>query len=307
MDFYLIHSIKGGCGKTSVALMLASQLAVKDRRVCLLDMDFKGTGLGYLLLGNSNYDGIEQPDDFSFWNECFADPTVDFAERMLVWAEDPQKKARFHIAISDPKQQERDKFIASTSPTDGLAVNTAIFRFKFLEIVKKLEDLGYTDVVLDLPPSFDEYTKGIFQEFFSKDSREGRFLRDNGNRMMLYMVTSYDRAHFRSTIDYLTDYYKRSRHRHRPADVVKVIFNDVSGVAARNTEEELNRLFDSAYSGLLVNSADSLIKVEWKEKLVRQNSILEERAKKENLIELYATEGDPGAGPFVGFDYLIAK
>lgn len=318
MDFYLIHSIKGGCGKTTIALRVASQLAMKGgRKICLLDVDFKGTGLIHLLLDSGPqryaYRGIKKPDDFAYWNQCFSDPTVDFSERMLICVEGEEESgsggARFQIAVSDPQQLERDKFIGNASPTDGLAINVAIFRFRLLEVIKKLKDLKYTDVVLDLPPSFDEYTKGIFQEFFSKDSRDGAFLRKKENRIILYLVTSYDKSHFYSTRDFLTDYIKRPRHRHKQANQVKVVFNDVSNSAGGFSQELIDGLFDNAYSELLLNSADHLIKIGWKQEMAEGCSIFVDKAKDANLIALYAMEKthDAKGDHMVAYDDLIAK
>lgn len=317
MDFYLIHSIKGGCGKTTIALRTASQLAMRDdRKICLLDVDFKGTGLSHLLLGDAYgdaYAGVEEKESFIYWNQCFSDPAVEFAEQMLIDVKDEKNvggsnEARLQIAVSDPKQVERDKFIGSTSPTDGLAVNIGIFRFKLLEVIKKLEDWGYTDVVLDLPPSFDEYTKGIFQEFFSKDSRDGAFLRKLGKRVILYLVTSYDRSHFLSTKDFLVDYAKRPRHRHKPADHLRIIFNDVSNAAKSYAPEDISGLFDSVFSELSLSSTKHLIKFDWKQEMAEQCSIFQDKAKKVNLITLHATDGTHEAdGVSTVYEDLIVK
>ena len=53
MIYNIVDSIKGGCGKTSFSLMLASALynEKKEQPPCLFDMDFQGTSLAYLLFG----------------------------------------------------------------------------------------------------------------------------------------------------------------------------------------------------------------------------------------------------------------
>jgi len=42
-----IHSYKGGTGKTCVAISLAEMLAMKGKRVCLVDLDFHAPNIGF--------------------------------------------------------------------------------------------------------------------------------------------------------------------------------------------------------------------------------------------------------------------
>jgi septum site-determining protein MinD len=42
-----LHSYKGGTGKTFLAIALAQMLAMKGRKVCLLDLDFRAPNIGF--------------------------------------------------------------------------------------------------------------------------------------------------------------------------------------------------------------------------------------------------------------------
>jgi len=44
-----IHSVNGGTGKTTIAVLLAKYAAMEGERVCLIDCDFFGAGLAYSL------------------------------------------------------------------------------------------------------------------------------------------------------------------------------------------------------------------------------------------------------------------
>jgi hypothetical protein len=49
MKIISIHSHKGGCGKTTLALVLAKAHAMAGKKVCLLDLDFLGAGVDYAI------------------------------------------------------------------------------------------------------------------------------------------------------------------------------------------------------------------------------------------------------------------
>lgn len=289
MDFYLVHSIKGGCGKTTLSLSLSAQLAANNYRVCLLDMDFKGTGLGYLLLDDDHHtaicNGISKPDEFTNWNTCFTTPTVDFSSHMLLTAATEKNMDRqfsFDLAISDVRQSERDKFVSGASAANTLAVDIAIFRFKLLEVIETLRNQGYNAVVLDMPPSFDEYTKVIFHEFSSKDSRESDFLRRNHSRIFLYLVTSYDPAHLGASADFLVDHQKRSGHRRRQFDQIRLIFNDVSNAAMQS------HMTDLMAQELRLDRNVPRLEIPWNDKIARACSVFGDSAARPNVMKIFA-------------------
>ena len=45
MQLVSVHSHKGGAGKTALVLMMARHLAEHGKKVCLVDLDFLGTGV----------------------------------------------------------------------------------------------------------------------------------------------------------------------------------------------------------------------------------------------------------------------
>ena len=48
MKTIAIHSHKGGVGKTTVALLVAKQAALLGQKVCVIDLDFIGSGIADL-------------------------------------------------------------------------------------------------------------------------------------------------------------------------------------------------------------------------------------------------------------------
>ena len=72
MKIVSIHSHKGGCGKTTIALFLARELALRGKRTCLLDLDISAPGVESLvnLTSGKKYfneflEGIEPVDELS--------------------------------------------------------------------------------------------------------------------------------------------------------------------------------------------------------------------------------------------------
>ena len=53
----LVHSIKGGCGKTTISLALAKYFQ-KNERTCYLDADIVGYGTSKIFNNGSNLPGL---------------------------------------------------------------------------------------------------------------------------------------------------------------------------------------------------------------------------------------------------------
>ena len=278
MNIYLIHSVKGGCGKTSIALSLAAQLAagtagLEHQKVCLLDMDFKGTGLEDLLFWGtaqkpkSQLDGLKtgvryvQSEDYFFWNECFTNPERTFGEKCITritakefitsidsTSNDSMQNTtkiekrytlnspfNIDVIISSNKQSRKEQFVKRGNSTDGSTVSVDLFRCTFEEVVKWLQDEKYQSLVIDLPPSFDEYANAVYDCFFDVRNKEKL---DKYAVYLLY-VSTLDISHLTATGRCVHNLLYQSRTRYKLSNPPSIILNDPTGIFKLFTERKL--------------------------------------------------------------------
>lgn len=254
MEICLIHSIKGGCGKSTVALTLASQLAAardgKSNKVCLLDMDFKSTGLENLIVNKPNTNGemvskaADRPfvkngdlhiwrgkNDFFYWNECFTDASKAFSHNALTqlrWGTNGQQ-FDLDILFSNPKQAAKNLFVKSYASIDGANVSVGLFQYTFRNILEWLLNEKYDYVIMDLPPSFDDYTSTIYSTLL--DVREG-FVKKRGSvNAYLLLISTFDITHLTSTAEYMRKLLKQDSARRIEFKHIVFILNDITNMA----------------------------------------------------------------------------
>jgi len=205
MEIFLVHSIKGGCGKSSIALSLAGRLAADaggsgETKVCLLDMDFKSTGYEDMLVraptsNPKEFEDLSKPEpdltngimnilrnkSHYYWSTCFFAPDTVISEKCITKFKmhcDKNVVFALDMFIADPNQSSRNRFIKSFTSTDGLNINSGLFQHVFRASLEWLQNVGYTSVIIDLPPSFDDYTSMVFSVLM--DVRDGFIAKKRG-------------------------------------------------------------------------------------------------------------------------------
>lgn len=265
-DIFLVHSIKGGCGKTTVSLTLGAQLAAKyakegsKKSAIILDMDFKSTGMEMLVEKEATSRGYidiktdvgerkemklrtgrgltlmpvpnVQKADFR-WSDCFYDMDKVFNRSCITTVQITNPRSpesedsvaldfRLDLAVASSSQISKEHFVGRETAMDATSVSIDLFRYEFKKILKWITGEGYDAVIIDLPPSFDEYTNCVYHEFFD--------IRNNhSSRIHLIYVTSLDITHLSATGEYLNSMLNDSKTRFRKPENTIVILNDITG------------------------------------------------------------------------------
>ena len=245
MNIHVVHSFKGGCGKTTVALTLAAELGHKNpnnhRKVILLDMDLKGSGLeatlrqgplkdattGRLMWESKQYydpaNGtvkIEESknyitDYFTSWITNHKSVSLDeFIESIQA------PTFTFDIAMANMDQASK-RLLYIGNESGGVELD--FFKHLFRSLLQLLEGRNYTDVVLDMPAGSDEYVEEMNRILFPPH------LERKGNHCYLYYVTTTDTSNLVAAGNYLNYLFFRqnlSMERSLPTCTVLVL-NDV--------------------------------------------------------------------------------
>lgn len=258
MKWYLVHATKGGCGKSTVALLLAGQLCMepkKENKVCLVDMDFRGTSLEKALtkldendklekklkLEGINTHGsisIEYEEASSYYSEYFIKAGVDFHENMITklsWKDGTDNKYKLDIMFCNPNQETKSKFTPNALTNDSTAVWLDYFRGRFHSMQGWLKAKGYDCVILDLPPSFDEYTLCVFERLLHMTDKDAKSDEAVARDVILYPVTTFDKAHVYQTGQYLSRILGEQNPRRKIPESIKIVLNDLHGDICRDS------------------------------------------------------------------------
>ena len=125
-SFYLIDSIKGGCGKTTFAIMLTELLERMQGRTghtVLLDFDFLGTGLINLFLSE------DQLKDFKQNNIYITEKIRDFhtGDQPYIYSK-KVKGIPLYVAFGNPEYMTKHAYRISSKFNYTPVINYGIFR-----------------------------------------------------------------------------------------------------------------------------------------------------------------------------------
>lgn len=222
MRYHVIDSVKGGCGKSTFAIMMAAAINkhCEKEPACLFDMDLQGTSLAYLLFGANWKEKQRTPDGI----DIYLDERIGSCDtkgkcyiKKVVWAkESPDNQedtdpdtgassdAEFYVAVSSPIQRDKDKYKPRSSQNYSPGVSYGRFRYglsKLLTSENLLEEVAekLEHVILDMPPNSDGYSDAVTD--FLLDAK-GRGLTKEDSCNYIIMVTR-DFAHQQATLEWL--------------------------------------------------------------------------------------------------------
>lgn len=269
-NIHIMHSMKGGCGKSACALFKALQLAGKNSdikekraRVLFIDVDFKGSAMQKLLFEeprteDSTYekllqdysdhivkgDGLTHQLTFSSAYDSKKNLNNYLKGEYEVFAEVLNRSFSFNIGnsveegaaygelcnngfidfvFSSSEQREKEWFRGGSK--EALATGVYTYRMSvFLRQALKygtppLQDEGqYSDIVIDMPPGYDEYSDLILRELHKLSDDKKQI------KMHYYSVTTNDVGHMHLTIGNVKSALEKSTN-NEPWDSVNVILN----------------------------------------------------------------------------------
>ena len=245
MDYYIVDSVKGGCGKTTIAMYKAIELANLNpkNKVCYLDMDILGTAVEKFLGITSNPEvGVKyfsdmfenresirsehcvrkllfNKNDFSVNNKSdnIIDPTVNIENCIEVGA-----------VFSSPDENKKNMFKPSISTHYNQHIDYDFFARTLEILFDELKTGKYTHMVIDMPPNSDAYTDSVFKlllDFKKKD------------KVYLYLVSTYDRSHVEANLEWLDKMLKSKDIRWLNFEEIDIIFNDNRNLRRTHSDE----------------------------------------------------------------------
>ncbi|WP_196029665.1 hypothetical protein [Longicatena caecimuris] len=237
-NIHVVHSVKGGCGKSAYSLMLGlfyseikagieyDDAITNKRKVIYIDADFRGSATKSLFYNISN-ENSGKPKYLHYNTKKFTDITG--ATSALILADNDRKycindviKKRkslsdirqtlcfswksstvpsyqvsvLDMVFSNPLKDEKKLFTYHTDQENYNPIDVGIFEASFKKFMKNVLKEKYENIIIDLPPSNDEYSASLFNTLRELKGK---------HKLYLHLIVTGDLAHRFTTLEYLSD------------------------------------------------------------------------------------------------------
>lgn len=260
--YNIIHSTKGGCGKTSFSLMLASALYsyyasnsnennecddIIPAPACVLDMDFQGSSLEYLLLGKNN----KHKEKYKYFTDVLSKYTnnvngyiYNFEHPIKPIVVANSKKIKFDVSFAKLDSQKTFFDVEyNTRFTSNIIKNNWV-RFLSDDAINKADDKTYNNVILDMPPNTDLLSNAILDGLLDR-----RYNKNPKHNVNYFLMQSLDKCHVNATADWFKTFIENGDY-----VLPKNIFVCFSVSCGEFEQEELENIFTESvkmYKGFL--------------------------------------------------------
>lgn len=245
-NIHIVDSVKGGSGKSTFSAKLCYSLLSQDKKACVVDLDLLGTSWDHLY-GNTiqaityekhqkrvylndlvkdyeyykktlyiyklNFEQSESTSTSNSTEKKSKEDTTNSSENEAkkdtindTSKEAETKKSAYLLPaiFANPKQEEKNVYkINDKSHTAD--VSYSFFLNVVLKLLDDLTNLGYTDIILDMPPNSDPYADIVLRECLKTDFKF---------QTTLYMVSSLNTAHIKSTFIWYSNHINSNTSQH---------------------------------------------------------------------------------------------
>lgn len=258
MNYYIVDSVKGGCGKTLLAIREAVKIANElNEKVCFIDLDLLGTSIEEFLkithISELNNHNICYFSDLFYGKKisvdrCIRKLTFNRLDMTLLLSEvedfdledNDFKENHLQIgaAFSSPSENLKKLFKPSVTTNYQHHVDYDFFARKLEKLLNQLKEGGYRHIVIDMPPNSDPYTDSIFNLLLNRNRYNSAKNTGEEHNVELLLVSTFDRSHVRANLEWLNDKISAGDHNWIPFNKVSFLFNDVRGVFAEESNEK---------------------------------------------------------------------
>lgn len=248
MKIHIVDSVKGGSGKSTFSLKLCCALkSQKDTNPCIIDLDLLGTSWKHIYEKCLEYSNYKKGKSLIYLNDLVKDfeyyKNTQFIQKINIISKLNASSDKEHLVINavfcDPNPNAK-KLYRITDNEYIPDISYDVFHDEFMALLNYLNEEGYTDVILDMPPNSDPYSDKVLHTCL-KVNWHLNFIQSTS----LYMVSSINLAHIKSTFDWYSDFMDRAPQRIATQNNFSKIKN---GVAQKDDSEEKKKIFESEKS-----------------------------------------------------------
>jgi cellulose biosynthesis protein BcsQ len=237
-----INSVKGGAGKTTIALSLAYSLMmdlnakyrankkdqlgknseIKEPKVCYIDLDIMGTGAKHIIYGeNYTRDDIKYLNDVKSTNQNF---------REILNNAYIGKKLHIDCILMNADPEEKNKFVKNARLYTS-TVNINLFGSIAKKIINEMILCGLYDfIIIDCAPSYESFARSIY-DYLIKDIKS-RFKEEV--HVYNLFISTLDKAHVMNTISCVYNIINTTEYNSN----IKMVLNDTQNYFQNNEPQE---------------------------------------------------------------------
>lgn len=243
MKIHIVDSVKGGSGKSTFSLKLCCALkSQSDTKPCIIDLDLLGTSWKHICQYCIKDKRYKKGKNLVYLNDLVKDfeyyKNTQFIQKINVKAKlnpTSDKDLVLDVVFCDPSPKAKKAYkITDNEYVPDISYD--VFHDEFMSLLNYMNDEGYTDIILDMPPNSDPYSDKILHTCF-KVNRQFGFVQNAS----LYMVSSINFAHIKSTFDWYLDFMNDSPKRIASLNDFSKIKN---GIAKESDDESKKKQFE---------------------------------------------------------------
>lgn len=242
-QYYVIDSIKGGCGKTTFAIMLTRFLEdfyekekekeKKRKRACLLDVDFLGTGLINIFLSKERQERFK--NDYFYITQKIRNYQSDRKKYIYPCEVDGNELL---VGFGDPDYGRKTGYHLMSEFNHVPVISYGIFRKGVRDILDEdgdgLEtqiDGTVESVILDMSPSVDAFSETVKDSLFDKRNR----VVSAESKVYYFLMLGIDSSHIAATRNYFKSFICSDN---KVPDKIFVVINDPLKMGKAISESE---------------------------------------------------------------------
>ena len=216
LNFHVVNSVKGGCGKTTVSLYLANYLR-KQANHCpvIIDLDICGStwySNNIKYIKDNEYIKDNDKGSITFLNDLFYNFEKNSGKNYLIGLniKDASKDEQLKVVMVDP-----DRLTSMDDETLDIIENT-IFQLVYqlsspqYDADGKLEK-EITDIIFDLPPGYEKHSERMVRHLLM-NLRSPLYKKLDNYEIYLYMVSNLNVAAFEANLNYVYNLFENSQY-----------------------------------------------------------------------------------------------
>lgn len=278
MQIHIIHSVKGGSGKTAYSLFKSISLAHDMDKIMYFDADFKATAIKTLVYGRdygafNSINGERYVEDYEEHEKMIKSPMAGFIFSKNYQANTlndylcgdcnsladilvhggvfgfeekdenteikmpEQLEAKVDFVFSSPEIDKKHWFQHEIGKRNQPPLNNGLFKRKMSALFEQILQFDYKAVVVDMPPSEDEYSKDLLAII-------DELLRKKKVKVYYYAITTNDICHLDAEYEEF-QFILRNRREVGVYEQYTMVYNEIRNAEFEDVEPYKKQLKDS--------------------------------------------------------------
>lgn len=230
INFFIVSSVKGGCGKSSIAF----DLACKKEKSVIIDLDISG----------STWSLFFDLSDQKYITDIHSQFDID--DRLIMTKKVKDNK-EVSLIMNDSSQKSKQHIYDDFKRGNVPEIDHGIFKNNIIKIIEFLIDEGRENIIFDMPPCLDMYAGSIF-DFLCKCNTKLNNQNSRKYKLNFILCAPPTVIGVKSIYDWIYTYFTRPNNMGYVADIkkinVEVYYVDLLKESSPTLNDDLKRVIN---------------------------------------------------------------